>query len=288
MITKLRLFGKVNESDEIKDDNYYTKKFISENRMVTSSKIKSKEDIEKIVLGSGKKLREFLKTYGYDFDYTLSLSRNGKYVGFSSEEIRDPKTLGIYAHCVEYATVNNFNGGEIRYTTHDGNFYFSPNIWFTLTLSYQSLSGGSNGMALELGKTSQGYFNNNMWFDVLKGEYTIDPVQYAEGKQIKENNEIPASAQVYVSDYMKSRRYNVGVINKLINCIKNECETELTENEDAEIKITMSAKDGSTMIIISDADASLFENGIINALEDTGFSVTDTYEKSYGYVIEFA
>src|SRR5574343_718757 len=179
MITKLKLFGKVNES-EIKDDSYYTKKFISDNEMITRPDIKSKEDIEKILLFSRNKLREFMKTYGYDYDYKLSLTHNKKYLQFSSEEIRDPKTLGLFAQCVEYATVNNFNGGEIRCTTYDGEFYFTPVIWFTLSLSYQALSGGSNGMSLRLGETSNRRFNNNMWFDLLKKEYTINPVQYAE------------------------------------------------------------------------------------------------------------
>lgn len=168
----LRALDRVNESEEVKDDDYYAKKYINDNKLITHPDIKSKEDIEKIIEASEGELNTFLKNVA-KLDYPVKLSKSRDYYKYSTEKIfTGSGKFGLFENVVEYVYFFNFSGGKITSTTHKGEFYFSPIIWFgNLNIGYQDLSGGSNAMNYCFYKNNHRNPDGAIWFDILNNKY---------------------------------------------------------------------------------------------------------------------
>ena len=99
--------------------------------------------------------------------------------------------------------------------------------------------------------------------------------------------------QVYLSDYLKSRRFNEKLYNKLIGAIEKNLKTELKTDQGLEIVLSMSAKFQTPCIIIKSGgnipkNIEHLEKKILTLLDEIGFGIYNegTDHGSY-YVIDF-
>jgi hypothetical protein len=98
--------------------------------------------------------------------------------------------------------------------------------------------------------------------------------------------------QVFISDYMQSRRYNKTLYRRLVEGVNEKCKRLFKECPDVKISITMSAKYQTPMITISECDTvpekiGAFEQEIISVLDNVGFEFRESEDKGSYYKINF-
>ncbi len=177
---KVKLFDQfLNESQEskpelvVEDLEYYIKE-----GYIQDPSIKSKEELEKKILSEvNAPLAEFCKKHKIseikitEFKSISHRGANSRYFVEESEEITGDR-LGIFQVPIKSAQFHFFNGGEVSfYNDKEKGFYFRPDVWCTLHLSYKSI-GGSNGLSYPLFLEGDLAHNSNaIWYDILAGKW---------------------------------------------------------------------------------------------------------------------
>jgi hypothetical protein len=155
----------INESEEINE---------ASNNLVyiSDKKFKSVEDItNSFEANAGKAWEKFISDkMGVKVKGVAKISsRRGNFASITTDPITTNQ-LGIFKFCLDWATVDNFGGGEIHtQMVNNSVFEFSPFIYFRIHLSYSSKSGGTNGLDVVLsGNTPR---DSSVWYDVLNNTF---------------------------------------------------------------------------------------------------------------------
>lgn len=99
---------------------------------------------------------------------TIDKRSRGTYIELETDEITD---LGVFANALKSCKMVFFSGREIEFKQVEEEFFFRPTIWSTLNLSYSSKKGGSNGMNYIFDEDAPYGGSNDMWYDILSGEF---------------------------------------------------------------------------------------------------------------------
>lgn len=90
--------------------------------------------------------------------------------------------IGVFANVLNTCALSFFSGRKITASTQEGQFYFKPQIWTSLDISYAAKNGGTNGMSYPLDGNS-----NDMWYDIVDAKwYTISEMN----KKVKTNESV--------------------------------------------------------------------------------------------------
>lgn len=163
-LKKFNNFGKVNESELIKEDDqwYIDKGYISD------PNIKSQEDlIKKIEAEINPAWEKFIAEFNIPMKnpkITIQDMNRGTYIRLDTDEVDD---LGIFANVIKSCKFQFFSGRKVASYSKGEAFLFDPIIWSTLNVAYESIKGGSNGMDYQISKEMQ----SNVWYDILDGKF---------------------------------------------------------------------------------------------------------------------
>jgi hypothetical protein len=95
--------------------------------------------------------------------------------------------------------------------------------------------------------------------------------------------------QIYKSDYLEGRRHNAVLYGRLIDKLSDRIGAELAKYPEAEIRISMSAKYQTPLLVVEkveDKDFKLkIEDAIYFVLEDVGFEHINTDFKDDGRIV---
>jgi len=119
---------------------------------------------------------------------------------------------------------------------------------------------------------------------------------------INEDDVTPGKEElVTISDYMQSRRYNQKLYSRLVDKLTKICEKYRTSKSEhpaskfptLKMEISMSAKYQTPFVKITTDEADYqylggVESDVQEAIDEVGFTSTDTDEKNDAYYINFA
>lgn len=179
--------------NEAFDETEYRKKYISENNMITDPAISNIQNIVAEVITTKDKLNDLLKSKGIKYPVTISFDDKKKRFLIESEKISND--FGIFNDAIESAYYHSFGGGNIISTEYDGEFYFTPTIWFNFNLAYESKSGGSNGLNVVLESGPHGWTSSSIYFDLRTLEYTIPTYRTKVGDLETETTETTETSE---------------------------------------------------------------------------------------------
>lgn len=168
MIKNFKSFTNVDKINESED--YYTKEgYISDDRF------KNEEELIKFISANiGKAFDIFAKEQGIPkMDIKLE-SHKGKYSieGYSADFTE--KEMGLFSKALASANLSFFSGRTVRLAEDDGKFLFVPYIWTDIHISYESQSGGTNGVDFNFTKKLE-RADNGVRYDILDNEwYTVE------------------------------------------------------------------------------------------------------------------
>jgi hypothetical protein len=100
-------------------------------------------------------------------------------------------------------------------------------------------------------------------------------------------------SQVTLSDYIQSRSINKKLYDRLVKLIESKCKKQLENYPNVEIIITMSAKYQTPMVKIETNTDSVpayvgkFEYDIIDAIDEVGFTYSESEERHGSYYLNF-
>ena len=163
---KLAEGGMYAEGGEIEESiKYYTKE-----GYITTPSIDSKEGlITTIELDIQEAWDEFRKTHKIEYkgDIVINEGRNNKtYIELEGEKITG-KDLGVFKHGLQFAHLYFFGGGEIRSVEIGDKFYFSPVVGVGLSIRYEVLDRGSNGVSYMVDRDKNGHYDNWIFYSIL-------------------------------------------------------------------------------------------------------------------------
>ena len=164
----------VNESEVemiAEDLAYYEKEGYIEDKSVTDEKTLLALVEDNIT----KAWDDFCKKKGISYGegkIEVEPGNRGTYINLKAKPI-DPRDMGVFAHALKTAKLSFFGGKKIGSADVEGKFLFQPRIWCTLNISYESKSGGTNGLDYEVDVVN-GYPNSSIDYHILDKTWYTD------------------------------------------------------------------------------------------------------------------
>lgn len=95
-------------------------------------------------------------------------NRNNNYYYISLESNINLDEVGIFKNVLSKCYLQFFSGRKIEFAFDEesNTFLFNPNIWSTLTISYEAINGGSNGMNYIIDNNS-----NSLYYNIIEGKF---------------------------------------------------------------------------------------------------------------------
>lgn len=157
----------IKESEE-KD---YTLDYINKNGLKTGIFNNVEEMKAHVETNFQKALDVFAAKHNIEVPLKMEIKniREVDYIGFTSEDITDPNIFGIFKHSIKSVTIDSFNSSKIEGTNYKDQFYCSKSLWMTIHLSYEIISGGTNGLSYPIdGNDSLYYYFDDMTIHTTK------------------------------------------------------------------------------------------------------------------------
>jgi hypothetical protein len=108
----------------------------------------------------------------------ITQGRDGHYVSVNSGYSFTGHELGIFYNSIKKAEFSFFGGRKIRHSGDEVKkaFYFVPYVWSNVNISYELMSGGTNGADVKFDGDS-----SNVIYDILEG------IWYTQTEYVKKN-----------------------------------------------------------------------------------------------------
>ena len=104
-----------------------------------------------------------IKETDIKFEYS-NKGENTFYVSYTTDKLYD--NMGVFKNVIEYYYYTSFGSAKLYFTEWNNEIYATSEMWFpNLNISYQSLSGGSNGMTVMSKNYDKNNSNHAFWFN---------------------------------------------------------------------------------------------------------------------------